>query len=191
MSATADNMNLQFLGLSISARGVKTCPVATLDEAPLYYTFDTLTHAPFGPSSFDKDPNASRMQLDMRLSGADEEYFELLDRWAMASVLEHSEKLFKKKLTPEQVEERYHPILRKSEKHPTLLKTKINLHGNRPCMFWNSKEEIIGAPDDWKGLEFRARVHVSHLWLMGSDCGLVLNCADLLLLDKASVAFPF
>ena len=190
MSAS-DKMNLQLKELTISARGVKSAQIATLDEAPLYFTLETLTHSPFGPSSFDKDPNASRMQLDIRLAGTEEEFFDSLDQWAVATVAENSERLFKKKLTPEQAYDRYHPCLRKSEKHPTLLKTKINLYGNRPCMFWNSSEELIGAPDDWKGLEFRARVHVSHLWLMGSDCGLVLNCTDLLLADKASVAFPF
>ena len=189
MTATVNAMDLHLKELTISARGVKSAAVVNAKGDAVSYTFDDFTMTPFGPSSFDKDPQATRQQLDVRLGSA-EPFFQNLDNWAIAYISEHSERLFRKKLSAEQITERYHPCVRTSEKHPSLLRTKINLGGNNFCLFWNSKEELVEAPESWK-IEFRPRVDISHLWVMGSSCGLVLTCSHLLLAETKEVAFPF
>ena len=189
MTATVNTMDLHLKELAVSARGVKSAAVVNNNGEAFSYTFDEYTMTPFGPSTFDKDPQATRQQLDVRLGSA-EPFFENLDNWAIAYISEHSERIFKKKLNLEQVTERYHPCIRTSEKHPSLLRTKINLAGNSPCRFWNSCQDLCEAPETWKD-QFRPIIDISHLWVMGSSCGLVLTCSHILVAETKPVAFPF
>ena len=90
------------------------------------YTFAEPTRCPFGPSNFDKDPAASRQNLDIRVSGGAAEFFEGLDDWAVDYLCAHSERLFKKSLSLAQVKDMYHPCLRKAPGYDPLLRTKYN-----------------------------------------------------------------
>jgi hypothetical protein len=156
-----------------------------------YYTFAKPTRCPFGPSNFDKDPAATRQNLDIRVSGDTAEFFDGLDAWAVDYLCAHSERLFKKRLSLAQVKDMYHPCLRRAPGYDPLLRTKYNTPGTRgACRFWTASGEEREAPVDWREADVTPRVHVSHLWLMGSSCGLVINATDLLV-TEASRAFPF
>jgi hypothetical protein len=149
------------------------------------------TKAPVGPSNFDKDASAARQNLESRVTGEAASYFRGLDDWAVDYIAAHSERLFKKHLSLQQVKDAYHPCLRRALGYEPLLRCKINMPNSRgACRYWTAGGEEREAPLDWRDAEVKPRVHVSHLWLMGGSCGIVVNITDLLVAE-ASRAFPF
>ena len=182
--------SLALANVSITAKGAK---MAMLPNGPdrCNYTFSEPTRCPFGPSNFDKDPNATRQNLDIRVSGDAAAFFEGLDAWAIDYICAHSERLFKKSLSLAQVKDMYHPCVRKAPGYEPLLRTKFNAAGTRgACRFWTVGGEQREAPVVWREAEVTPHVHVSHLWMMGGSCGLVVNVCDLLV-TEASRSFPF
>ena len=181
---------LALANVSVTAKGAK---MAMLSDGAgrCHFTFPGPSSAPFGPSNFDKDPNAARQNLDIRVSGETAAYFDGLDSWAVEYLCAHSERLFKKNLSLAQVRDMYHPCLRKAPGYDPLLRCKYNTPGTRgACRFWTADGQEREPPSDWREAELTPHVHVSHLWLMGGSCGLVVNVCDLLV-SEASRTFPF
>jgi hypothetical protein len=149
-----------------------------------------LLHVPVADShplravEFRKDPTATRQNLEVRVSGDAGAYFEGLDAWAVDYICAYSQRLFKKTLSLQQVRDMYHPCLRH-------LRTKYNRAGTHgACRFWTPAGEEREPPVDWRDAEVTPRVHISHLWVMGQSCGLVVNACDLMV-TETSRAFPF
>ena len=46
-------------------------------------------------------------------------------------------------------------------------------------------------PDSWVGLSAIPRLHVSYLWIMGLEFGVVLTCTDLQLYDAEPRECPY
>jgi len=184
-----------FTGLSlgdvyVNPKGAKTC-LLTDGGARFYYTAPEPTRSPFGPNNFDKDPAATRQNLELRCTKQMEEFFSALDSWCIEYLTAHSERIFKKSLTLDQVRAMYHPTQRAQEGYVPLLRCKLNMPGSRgEVRFWTPDGKTRDAPADWKDSEIRPHIHVSHLWLMGQSCGLVLNLSDLVV-SEACRAFPF
>ena len=173
----------------VNAKGAKMAPLTEGGEK-CFYTFSEPTKAPFGPSNFDKDASAPRQTLEVRVTGEAASYFRGLDAWAADYLCAHSERLFKKRLSLQQVKDMYHPCLREAPGYEPLLRCKINMPGSRAaCRFWNAQGEEREAPANWRDAEVKPHVQLSHLWLMGGCCGFVCNVTDLLV-SEASRAFP-
>jgi hypothetical protein len=184
---------LSLANVSITAKGAKMAVLTNGADSSdrCNYTFSEPTRCPFGPSNFDKDPKATRQNLDIRVSGDAAEFFEGLDAWAIDYICTHSERLFKKSLSLAQVKDSYTPCLRKAPGYEPLLRTKFNTAGTRgACRFWTAGGEEREAPVDWREADVTPHVHVSHLWMMGGSCGLVVNVCDLLV-TEVSRSFPF
>jgi hypothetical protein len=185
--------SLALANVSITAKGAKMALLTNGADSHdrCNYIFSEPTRCPFGPSNFDKDPKATRLNLDIRVSGDAAFFFEGLDAWAIDYICAHSERLFKKSLSLAQVKDMYHPCIRKAPGYEPLLRTKFNAAGTRgACRFWTAGGEEREAPVDWREAEVTPHVHVSHLWMMGGSCGLVVNVCDLLV-TEASRSFPF
>ena len=181
---------LALANVSVTAKGAKMAMLSNGADR-CHFTFPGPSSAPFGPSNFDKDPAATRQNLDIRVSGETADWFEGLDAWAVDYLCAHSERLFKKNLSLAQVRDLYHPCLRKAPGYDPLLRCKYNVPGTRgACRFWTADGQEREPPSDWREAELTPHVHVSHLWLMGGSCGLVVNVSDLLVAE-ASRAFPF
>ena len=75
--------------MSVTAKGAK---MAMLSDGAgrCHFTFPGPSSAPFGPSNFDKDPNAARQNLDIRVSGETAAYFDGLDAWAVEYLCAHT-----------------------------------------------------------------------------------------------------
>jgi hypothetical protein len=185
--------SLALANVSITAKGAKMALLTNGADSSdrCNYTFSEPTRCPFGPSNFDKDPKATRQNLDIRVSGDAAEFFDGLDAWAIDYICAHSERLFKKNLSLAQVKDSYHPCIRKAPGYEPLLRTKFNAAGTRgACRFWTRDGEQREAPEDWREAEVTPHVHVSHLWMMGGSCGLVVNVCDLMV-TEAPRSFPF
>jgi hypothetical protein len=181
---------LALANASVTSKGAK---MAVLTDGPnrCHYTFKSPTRAPFGPSNFDKDSSATRQNLEIRVSGEAAEFFDGLDDWALTYITAHSERLFKKKLSLQQVRDMYHPCLRRAPGYDPLLRTKYNAAGSRgACRFWTLDRQQREPPVDWREAEVTPHVHISHLWMMGQSCGLVVNLCDMLVTEATS-SFPF
>ncbi len=102
----------------------------------------------------------------------------------------NSERLFKQKVSLEQLKEQYHSPIKRSEKYEPLLRTKLNTSGTWVTRYWTPDGKEAAPPTKWRGGTFKPRLHISHLWIMGTSCGLVVNTTDLLVRETAC-AFPW
>jgi hypothetical protein len=173
----------------VNAKGAKTCQLTSEGQA-VNHAAAAFCSTPFGPSNFDKDPLATRLNLELRVAPTLEAWFTQVDEFMIGYLLAHSERIFKKQLTIEQVRESYHPALKRQGDYPPLLRTKLNTTGRGACRFWTADQQKREAPEDWRSAEMRPVLHLSHLWIMGRECGLVINATDILV-REGSCAFPF
>ena len=147
--------NWSLADVHVNAKGARTCQLLDGSQRMLY-TADVYCTVPFAPSNFDKDPAATSLNLELRVPPSIEPYFDQVDAWAVAYLAVHSERLFKKTLTPEQVKEAYHPTLKRHGDYPALLRTNLDTSGRRACKFWTSDQQKREAPDDWRCSEVEA-----------------------------------
>ena len=135
---------------------------------------ETPIRTPFGPSRFDKAQTTGRQSLEFRCNPEIMESFARFDEWAVAYLTEHSERIFKKPLTKEQIVEMYRSPVSQKGDYPALLRTKINLDVGGTCRFWSSEgnharttrkledRRIRPAPHNSKSLDHRGYVWFRH-----------------------------
>jgi len=191
----ACEQELALADVVVSSRGAKVCPVHFADDRlkQAYYNHPNFITAPFGPSCFDTSSGeAPRQNLEFRCDDVMFKYFSGIDTWAIDYIANNSERLLKKSLTPEQVKERYHPLVRQKGGYDPLLKCKICMPGlsPTPCRVWDTDAKPTALPTNWRTAQLRPRIHISHMWIMGTDIGLVCLVTDLLVREE-SHAFPF
>ena len=170
----------------ISARGAKSCQLQDKDGKRVHFTLGSRLEpcaTPFGASSWN-DENVSRKTLDFHLTDEQAAEFDAFDVWAKGYLAEHSERVFKKKLTEEQVAQHYRsPVIRKDEYRPHL-RCKINTAGTHACRAWSETDERRDLPEELRGSLLVPRIHVSHLWMMSREYGWVLQVGDMMVLDS-------
>jgi hypothetical protein len=148
---------------------------------------------PFPPSTFDKDEAATRLTLELRCDAHMLEYFDAFDAWAKAYILEHSMRLFKKQLTELQVQEGYHPTVKRhaTGAYAPLLRCKIDTApGRRQVTYWTPENVRREAPVDWSRVTVLPQMEVVSLWSMSREMGWVIQCNALRVFED-SAACPF
>ena len=186
MSTTMDCDSWQ--DVYVTPKGAKICRV-TKDGSECIWKPEPAMSAPFGPSSFDKDANARRRNLDLVLSDpVIREQVSAIDAWAVAYIALHSGRLLKKTMSHEQVRLAYHSCMRdaKDHRYPPMLKCKMDKEGKHELCLWDDKGEAIPYPTNWRDIEMKAVIRVSHLWIMGAACGFVMQLTDAQLSQKES-----
>ena len=187
-------MALTLQNIVVNARGGKAS-ILLRDGERLTHTFDLPVQAPFQPGNHDKDDTALRQNIVFRCNDEVDKFFGELDTWATAYITEHSERLLGKELPAGQIETNYISSIKQSEGRPPLVKFKLNMPGsNKQTRCWDAEGQEVDFIRDWAGRDFKLRVLVSHLWLMGSceksEFGFVVLITDVL--EKKTVhAFPF
>ena len=184
--------NLKLSPVNISGRGVKTSTLLNGKER-LDTVFLEPTQCLFAPSTFDKDPDATRQGIPFAITQEISEFFTSLDIWAKKYIEDESERLTGKELSAEQVDFAYKSCIKDTPKG-SLLKLKINMPNSaRPCKFWDSDGKETDWPIDWN-TEFKMRIRISHLYIMGAgakaEFGFVCIAEDLLP-QKTIRASPF
>ena len=171
---------------AVSARGAKTCALTATGmklilnvgsrEAPL--------STPFGATSFGEE-QTDRKTVDFRLAGEMLAYFMALDEWMVNYAALHSERLFTKKYTLAQCRENYKPCVRQQGSYPASLRCKVNVGGSGGVRCWDVLSQRMPLPDEWRSYELVPRVHISHMWQIGSrDVGLVINVLDCMFMAR-------
>ena len=167
---------------SISQRGAKSCQLTAGGAKVIVQPMSEVVPVHFAPSTFDKDPMATRLTLEPRCNGETTRHFDAFDRWTKAYILQHSECLFKKTLTKEQIEKGYHPTVKRHETdaYPPLLRTKIDTSGRRE----------ITSPEDWRRVTEINNLEIVSPWCMSREMGWVIQCSALRVFEE-SCECPF
>ena len=169
---------LSIANVHVNQRGSRTA--ALLNNKERYYvTFNTPAACLYPPSSFDKDESASRMGVHFEATDELTDFFLGFDKWAVEYLCEHSERLFGKAMSKDQVESCYHSCLKEGKG----CRFKINTPASpTPTRIWNDAGEQLPWPSNWND-SYRIRCKISHLWQMGTrdkSFGFVVICENLL-----------
>lgn len=150
------------------------------DEAFLITKFPV--YSPFSAGTFDKDPTATRLNLHIALTDAGlEELVRMFDSWVVDWLQQHSEMIFKKPMTRDQVLAGYTSCIRepKTPGMNPLLKCKIDTQGRYALCCWDKATgQRIEPPASWAGVHAEVKIHFSHLWFMGAQFGAVIRITD-------------
>ena len=139
----------------------------------------------FPPKGFSDDQ--ARISFCLRAPSEVQQTLQELDQWAIAWALTHTQTLWGKALSADQIVDRLVPCFKAHEKRDPLLKTKIN---PKYVRWWNSAKQRRDAPDDWRGVICEPEVLIKGIWLMGPQFGVSLEIQDAKLQDGSS-ACPF
>ena len=172
--------------VQVSSKGIKSAAITDKKGAPVFCmltTEDRPLSAPFGASAYN-DPTAIRQNICFRCHEQLEQAMTNVDAYMANYVKEHSQRLFKGKTMT------YKPCLSIKEDCAALLRAKVNVGGSKSCRFWTPKYARCDCPDNFKDVGLIPRINVRSLWIMGSDCGLTLECTDILY-DQSQESCPF
>ncbi len=172
---------LQLAEPIVSSRGAKASALSNggVKFAHTIGSRDMPLTPPFGASSFGDDVT-TRKSIEYRIPKCWVEFFDLFDAWAVTYITCHSERLFKKSLTLEQVRDGYKPCVSRRGTYPPTLRCKQNIGGSNVVRCWTPSEERMLVPDNFRGLELVPRATVLHLWVMNREFGFVLQVNDMM-----------
>ena len=186
--------NLSFCDVFTTRHGAKIASIRDGD-GDLVFQPDEYFRVPFEPSVFG-ETESERRNLVIETQRELLEEFARLDETRIGYIAEHSERLFKKRLTVDQVRAAYSSCVRHSEKdYPATLKTKVDVGaGKYAVVCWDEDGKQVQTPESWRQFLIRPRLHVTHFWMMGSAFGPVVRMTDAMLRPNGAVAerkFPF
>jgi hypothetical protein len=163
-----------------TSRGSKIAPLKC-EGKHCVYTPDSYLRVVFEPGSFDKDPTAQRLNLVLECDDDFQAQIQAFDVWFVEYLATNSERLLKRKMSPEQVLNGYCSCVKLptgGKSFQPTLKTKIDLDGNGAIRCWDTNGASITMPYTWRGLKVKPRLNFSHLWIMGAQFGVVLKITD-------------
>ena len=196
LATTVDIASLPWVigDLVTGTRGGGKSATITQPSGPIRFQLCPLAtglRAPWGASSC-QGQEATKLNLDLSLDSAELlAWCDSLDEWLVATITEHSERLFKKRMTEQQVRAQYRPLVARKEgsSYAPTLKTKINLSSVR-C--WTPAGERIEASEvNWKRSLLCPCVSVRQLWFVSRLVGLTLDVTDVVVHPSEEESFPF
>jgi len=182
--------HFQLADQHVTPRGAKTCALSAHGAKVAIQPCTQAVLTPFPPGNFDKDPAATRLTLELRCTPEMVQYFDAFDLWAKEYLLAHSERLFLKVLSQTQIEEGYHPTVKRHAKWDAQLRTKLDTVGRREVTYWTPEGVRRTAPEDWSRVTVLPKLEISNLWIMGREIGWVIQATALQVFEE-SVDCPF
>jgi hypothetical protein len=174
--------NYQLSDATANAKGAKSCKLESNGAQVIFNLGERPTPAvsPFGATSYGDD-TSPRQTIEFRLTEEQLKHWEAFDTWAITYLHANCERIFKKQLTQEQLQESYRsPVTRKQGYEPHL-RCKINTSGPKVARAWREQERIE-LPSNLRMLPVIPRITLSHLWMMSKEFGFVLSVNDILCL---------
>ena len=115
----------------------------------------------------------------------------LLDAWARSYAYQHSERLFGKVLTFDQINERYMGVVKTNEKYPPYLKVKIAADVRNQPLYWTLEKTKRGPPTERVGSELLCQFKIAGFWFMASSFGLSVQLANAQVIEGVEHVCPF
>jgi len=182
--------NYKLADPQVNAKGGRYCPLSDGDK-PAWILPSGKLYSPFGgPSTYEAAVYTPRQTLELRCDEELAATIRAFDEWAKTYILEHSERLFKKKLTPQQIQEGYRSPMHQKGDYAPNLRTKIDLEGRMACRYWTPEGICQGPPDDYKMCEIRVRLLIRSMWFMQKEFGFTLQVMDMQVHTRSHVC-PF
>ena len=104
---------------------------------------------------------------------------EAFDGWIVQYLSDHSERIFKRSMTPEQIRAGYCSCLKYKDPYAPTLKCKLDIADTkRGVCCWSPEGDRLKLPSDWRSFLAKPRLHVSHLWIMGAQYGVIIQMTD-------------
>jgi hypothetical protein len=174
-----------------TSKGSKSCIVKSEKGLPINVELKDV-HSPFGAGVYGGDGSERRVNLDVTVSDFDlAGKLDELDQALVKIVTKASESLFKKKLSPEDVQKNYKPILRPSVDgaYDPKVRTKLNLDSVK---IWDNTRKLRDIPpDNFKNAKLSLNCTLKSLWLMPTNSwGAVVECTHILY-DEPVIECPF
>jgi hypothetical protein len=143
----------------------------------------------FEPSSF--NDAAARKTLCISAPAEVMEEALRLDAWAKSYAYQHSERLFGKVLTADQISERFVGVVKTSEKYPPYLKVKIAADLRNQPLYWTAEKTKREPPTCWVGSELLCQFKIAGFWFMASSFGLSVQLANAQVNEEVAQICPF
>jgi hypothetical protein len=131
----------------------------------------------FEPSGFNGQ-DADRMTLCLRVPDEILPQIKALDEWFLAYATEHSERLFNRKMSLEQIQGCYTSPLKVHERYGASLRVKYTASGAQATRFWTPDKTRRTAPEAWRECVVTSRVQIRSVWYLGPGFGLTLTLND-------------
>jgi len=173
-----------------NAKGQKNAVITHRDGRPAIWTLSSIVKPLFQPSSFNSADNG-RKSLCLSVPAEVMAEAMSLDEWAVSYAKHHSERLFGKALTLEQVKERYMGVVKTHDKYPAYLKVKIAVDLRNQPLYWTPEKTKRGPPEDWVESELMRQFKIAGFWFMASSFGLSVQLANAQVTDAAPQVCPF
>ena len=181
----------------VSSRGAKSCqiehtkPEAGADSKIRFKvgSKEQPSRSPFGATTYDGQETAQKT-IEFNLSEEEVETFKDVVEWLTGYLAGHSERIFRKQMTREQVSDSLrNPVTQRGGYQPHL-RCKLRPSSVR---VWAANGRIRegGLPSDLRGYGLVPRIVIDRLWIMNREFGLVLQVSDLMLLEREEAACPF
>ena len=175
-----------------SAKGGQKNSVIVRDGQNAFWTLSTPVTPLWQPSAFKSVTGDATGRLSLCLQGDEAVMAEAqqLDTWAVEYATQHSDRLFGKTLTKDQVTDRYNGIFKKADKYPPFLKIKLGTDRNAPN-FWDADKQKRDCPEDYTSCQLICRVRILGFWYMNTSFGLTCQLQDAQVTAESSVSCPF
>lgn len=175
-----------------STRGLRTTRTAhVVADAPnLSVWAPGVFEVAFEPRPF-LGSESSKVNLVLRAGEEWAAKLDLVDAWATKYITAHSERLLGKAASFEEVQAKYTPLLKTSDRFPPTFKVKMTPHTGRGAVYvWTAEGERREAPESWMGHTIRPILSLS-MWFMPTSFGLSFNMTDAIVAQVPPRAFPF
>ena len=192
MDVTKD---LSSLDASTNAKGQKTAAIVRNGQ-PAYWTFTSPAVPLFQPSAYNGtaqqgQDTSNKLSLCLSVQPDVMAQAEALDTWAIQYAVDNSSRLFGKVLTPEQIKDRYSPVVRKCEKYPPYIKLKISTANERNApSYWTMDKEQREPPENWQRCSMQCHCRLVGFWVMTTSFGCSVQLNDALV-DETEIRCPF
>jgi len=149
--ALSDIKHLSLDDVFCTKYGAKICRVRCDGTDDFVITPTEHARIPFDASNFDKDPNASRLSLSIETNVELRTLIETFDGWIVQYFSDHSERIFKRSMKPEQVRAGYCSCLKHKDPYAPTLKCKLDIGDTkRGVCCWIPDGKRQSLPSDWE-----------------------------------------
>jgi len=182
-------MQWQLAQISTSGRGNKIAVISGKDGCRIRIAKTT---SPFGAGTFNNDPNATRLNLDLVIPDDLLPTLREIDEFAIKALSADKKQYFGKDVDVRSV---YRSCINEHVKgdkvYKPTIRCKINLSGPSGVRHWTPTKELRNPPEDYRDCYLEAMAVAKQIYFMGGSCGVVFDITDLIIHEHEAVQCPF
>jgi hypothetical protein len=180
----------QLAQVSTSGRGNRIAAISSKDGATTVRI--PKTTSPFGAGTFNQDPTATRLNLDLVIPDELLDTLREIDQFAVKALSADKKHYFSKDVDVQSVYKSCINEHVKGEKvYKPTIRCKINTTGSSAVRHWTPDRQLRDAPDDYRNVYIEAMAVARQIYFMAGSCGVVLDITDMIIHEHEAVQCPF